>query len=132
MLMIAAILLVGFLVPQTLKAQANPYPVTNNLTCPIRVNVDTYTQAGTASTPLCALCMSIPGTLIPPGATVFFPLAAACMPACDIVVSVTEIGGITITPVSDGLSTSSASSGPGAACAPVVTVNTMLSGAFVY
>ncbi len=131
MLIIAATVLAGLFVPQTLKAQANPYPVTNALPCPVRVNLDIYQgnmQGGTV--PPCLLCRTNPGIVIPPGGTIVFPLGP-CMPVCDIVVTVMDIGGIVISPVSDALSTAAPTTGPGAACAPMVTVNVMPGGTLI-
>ncbi len=131
MLIIAATLLAGLFVPQTLSAQANPYPVTNTFPCPVRVTLDIYQgnmQGGTV--PPCLLCRSNPGRIIPPGGTIVFPLGP-CLPVCDIVVTVTAVGGVAIPPVSDALSTAAPTSGPGAACAPVVTINVMPGGTII-
>jgi hypothetical protein len=69
---------------------ANPYKIKNGLACTITVTYRLYNLSGSS----CLLCTSpVFNVQIAPGATLNIVLPAGCVPGCDVVVTLTDIGG---------------------------------------
>lgn len=127
-LIVAATLLAGLFLPGKILAQ--PFPVNNHLGCPIDVKLDIFQQGfQPGHTGPCFHASSAMAT-IPPGGIFLFPISTApSYSVCDIIVTVTAVDGISITPLSAGFT--SPASGPGAGCAPMLIINVTPGGADV-
>ncbi len=128
-LIVAVTLLAGLFLPGKILAQ--PFPVNNHLGCPINIKIDVFQQGFQPGHEGPCYHESSATATIPPGGTFLFPITVApSYRICDIIVTVTDVDGISIPPLSSNLS-SPPVTGPGAGCAPMLTINVSPGGADV-
>jgi hypothetical protein len=124
---LAAILLAGLLLPGKILAQSNPYTVTNNLACAVKINIQIQKQGS------CVVCQAASGIIIPPGGN-FNINITPCLPTpvCDITVTVTQVAGNLVSPpVTDSSSSVGGATGSGGSCAPSFTLDVFQSGTYI-
>jgi hypothetical protein len=68
---------------------ANPYKIKNGLACTIMVTYRLYNLSGGN----CLMCTAPVNATIAPGAVLNITLPMGCIPGCDVVVTLTDIGG---------------------------------------
>lgn len=120
-LIIAIMMLTGLMTTEKAVAQANPYPFTNNLSCTVKLKYQVL-KAGN-----CLVCYSSPGAgiLVNPGATMMFGLGGCPTGAnCDLIFTIFEVDGVTLTsPIVAPLSSAGGSGTGAGSCGGTLTVN---------
>jgi hypothetical protein len=123
---LALTLMGGLMMAGKANAQTSPYAITNYLSC--SVQVDLVIQKVSS----CIVCQSISGIVIGPGATTNVGIIPCLPNPCEITVTVTQMAGSAITPVSDTMTNGTDASGTGTSCAPNFTLAVNATGTSIY
>jgi hypothetical protein len=90
---------------------SNPYTVQNNLACSVDIIYQIYLFNGA-----CSSCStSMPITILP-GGNISIPIPAACLPACNMEISLVDVGGTAVSLSVDIGNPTNSGSGGGPPC----------------